>query len=292
MPLYLLFLHLNIFAFLWIDAIDPSYVPMRNSVSRENLTALNYVAHLLFVQGVVPAWLHTLVDGSWSIAAEVYFYILFPVLLSRRCESVHAAFKSYVITLGIAVLTTELIGGRLPGSYGYYNFAAQLPCFMLGVLAFRILQDPLSRVWLTKWAPTLLTLVLLLAVGMVNGNLSPIGVHNLYGALFATALVSFACLPARDLLVARMNFLRILGQQTYALYFSHLLLLKLQHYVLVERMNMTDFWILLSLNLVTSVAASLVLSSIVLHPIDQYFVSLSSRIPNRLRNQVPSRTVE
>lgn len=281
-PLYVIFLNLNIITFLWIDAFDPSYIPLRNSVSHENLTVVNYIVHLFFLQGFTPGWLHTLVDGSWSVVAEVYFYILFPVFLDPRSRTIRLAFKVYVWTLGLAIVAVELIGGRLPGSYGYYNFATQLPCFVLGVLAFRVIHDPLLYKILAKWSPTLLFLAFVLGVGMINGSISPVGTHNLYGMVFAIMLVALSCLSTKNIYVARLNLLRILGQQSYALYFSHLILLKAQHYILVERMGVNDFWIFFILNLFTSVIVSLAVSAVLLHPIDQYFVKRASMAAAKL----------
>ena len=284
-PLYFLFLHLYIFTYLLLFKDGSSPSTLINPIARENFNFANYLAHLLFAQGLIPAWLNTLVDGGWSIVAEVYFYALFPLLLARYCRTAEQAFKTYVVTLAFAILMGELVTGRLERYYGYRNFFAQLPCFMLGVCAFQVLREPTVQTLLKRWAPSLFAFAVILAIGMVNGNVSPVGSHNIYGLVFAAILVSFSLLSQRDLWAGRLAILRLMGQQSYALFFTHIFLLKLQTYYLVGWLGGDHFWAILGLNLLTSVGVSFAVSAALIHPIDQFFVRWSSRASDRLRGR-------
>lgn len=277
-PLYLLFLHLYIIAYLLFFKTDPSHIPETNRISADNLTWGNYLMHILFAQGVFPNRITTLVDGGWSVVAEVYFYILYPLLITKYSDKTFNAFKSYLFTLSLAIVVTELVTGRMEDNFGYRNFIAQLPSFMLGVLVFRVLRDKSFESALERWAPSLLAFAIILGIGMINGNLSPVGSHNIYALIFALILISLSRLPGREIWTDRLTALRIMGKQSYALFFVHIFLLKLQTYYLVNRLGEGHFWEILGLNLVTSILVSFLVSAVLVHPIDQYFVRLSSRI--------------
>lgn len=281
LPLYLLMLHLYLLLHLFFfrarevgGLVDP--------IREGNLTWGNYLAHLFFCQGFVPRWLDTLVDGGWSIVCEVYFYVLFPLTLTRRAETAEKAFKIYVFALLFAICLTEAVTGRMEHYYGSRNFFAQLPCFLAGMVAYRVLQLPGAASVLARWASLLASFALILAVGMVHGNLSPVGSHNLYGLLFAAFLVAATHLPQREEWSARVEWLQRMGRQSYALFFSHLVLLKLQVFFLSPRLGLGEFWLFLGLNLLTGIVGAALLSAALLHPIDQFFVRRANRLAREL----------
>jgi peptidoglycan/LPS O-acetylase OafA/YrhL len=220
LPLYLVFLHLGIIFFWGIASSFDAPVFYINSISRESLTTDNYLFHLLMLQGLTPARLHSLLDGSWSILCEVYFYLLLPVLL-RFLKTPATALAGFALGLSLAVGFTMLVGRHL-GDFGYYAFPVQLPCFLLGVYCRRLKEAralaPLGRAHDAALGMGLL----MLFFGLSKAQTAPLGIYQVIAVLFAVALL-FMRLDAANVL---SRGLQALGRQSYALFLLHLLILK------------------------------------------------------------------
>lgn len=273
-PLYLLALHVNLALFIWQSA-EPGFQPLRNSVTAQNLVPANYLVHLVFAQGLVPAWIHSLVDGSWSVAAEVYFYLLFPLVLARCCRHSIATAWGYLFALVFALAFAQAAKGAA-NAWGYYGLPAQLPCFLLGVLVHQWEAEGRLKA-LRPWAPVGLGLCALLALGLVKGATAPVSLHHVYALLFAAALACALAWPKAQELASRWPLLRQFGAMSYALFFSHLVLLKLAHPWISGHLGSRPFAWTLGLNIAISLLGSYVLSRFLLHPIDQYIVQRAQR---------------
>ncbi len=278
-PLYLLFLHLNIIIFLVSSALSPGVVPFRNSVTADNLTWGNYLLHLGFLQGFTPVNLHTLLDGSWSILIEVYFYLLFPFALARACRSAIGCARVYVLSLGVAIAFILLIGRHFSG-FSHYGFPAQLPCFLLGALAHRISQMPNFESHFAPWRKVAIACSVMLMIGLVKGESKPLGDSNVYALCFTAILLASSVLT-EVLAPTIVAGLAALGRQSYALFFVHLALLKGTYLYLSTEQIVLPFWPSLALNLIVAVPLTWLVSAFVFDRIDRYFVALADRSLNR-----------
>jgi len=272
LPLYLLFLHANIAFYLLAGALAEPPAFFRNSVSAENLTWSNYVVHLLLLQGLFPAWLHSLLDGSWSIACEVYFYIAYPLVIQRFTRAPAQALIAFIGSLVFAVAFTMLLGRHL-GSYGYYAFPLQLPCFLLGIYCFRVRRawPNLETVGTHKTALALVMACLFF--GLAKAETAPLGAHMLHAVLFALTLL-LVPMRSRSLLAEAT---RSFGRQSYALFLVHLFLLKLVYTLFVARYPQWSTPSVLALNLGVSIGLSWLLSWALFNRIDEWFVRHGSQ---------------
>ncbi len=287
-PLYLIFLHLHIALFLLMREVAPELPQPRNSVSVESLRASNYLLHLFFLQGFVPAWLHTLLDGSWSIVVEAYFYLIFAALPAAATRTPAAAAKLYAASLALAIGFVVVVGRSYSG-YSHYGFAAQLPCFMLGVIAQRVMATPAFE---TRFAPYRIPVVaaaVLLMLGLIKGQSRPLGDSNIYALCFAAVLLaSPAVAAALPIIVRRVvaNF----GRQSYALYFVHLVLLKAWYVAACAWDLAPSFAAALAVNLVIALPLSWLASAILFDPIDRFFVARADRWLARRHRKLPNRS--
>lgn len=287
-PLYLIFLHLNLAIYFFLSANETSDQTFFATLSQTSVNLVNYIIHLFFLQGLVPEWLNSLVDGSWSIVAEVYFYILFPILLYRFCLTTLDAFKTYLVVLSIAILTAPILQMHEVGNFGFYNFIYQAPCFMVGVVVYRIINEPTAWTRLRLWSPALLAFASIVAIGLLLGNIRLMGVHNLYGLLFGILLIAICFLPARERWVDRLAFIHRIGQQSYSIFFCHLLLLWCVRHVPWVQFDSLNILQAFGLNLAVGLFGSLLLSWYFVNPIDQYFVRLAGSISNRMKLNAPT----
>ena len=275
-PLYLIFLHFHLGLFWLALKYAPEVAPLRNSATVDNVTWLGYLVHLGFLQGIFPAYLHTQLDGSWSIVNEVYFYLLFGLALHRICDDAVKASQLYACSLLIAILFILLIG-RHVSALSHYGFLAQLPCFVLGVLAHRLSQTPgFDRIF-SPWRRTALAICALVMLGLVKGgDNKPLGDFNIYAICFSVVLLCGSTLT--ELLPrALTSSVAVAGRMSYALFFVHLALLKITYVVLAKRQIELDLLSALALNIFIALPLSWSVAAYIFDPIDRYFVALGGR---------------
>lgn len=286
-PLYWLFLLVNMALWALFDELAHNPHPFSNFDDPENLTVSNTVLHLLFLQELTPHNLNTLVDGSWSIVCEVYFYALFP-LLRRVCTDARSALLGFAASMLVSMASAVLIAHSplKESGFVYYNFLVQLPAFMLGiVVGIELNASPVRP--LGSRGPALAAVALVVMAGMSRGNVSPLGQHLLYSMAMA-----FVILGAWDVLRAHggswlYRGVALCGRQSYAIFFVHLAVLKVLGYFEQFAGPGRSVPELLCLNLVFGTAASIALSSWIFHPIDSYFVRLGA---SRLRSLSANRS--
>lgn len=278
-PLYLLFLHINIGLFLVISIVAPEVQPFRNSVTDSNLNLQNYLIHFTFLQGMAPPLMHTLLDGSWSIVVEVYSYLLFALVLARVCRTAPACAWAYAASLLVAMLFT-VTAGRMYSGYSHYGFPAQLPCFILGVLACRLVQTPDFASRFAPWASATVACATLLMLGLIKGESKPLGDFHVYALCFAALLLASDTV-ARLITPPIAAAIAAMGRQSYALFFVHLVLLKSSYTVLAALHIALPFWLALALNVLIAVPLSWLLSHLVFDRIDRFFVAMAARWLNR-----------
>ena len=128
--------------FVWLDGTGRTlYAPEGIGVRHIAMTAM-------FVHGLWPDTITSVVPGGWSVADEVIFYALFPVMVPALLQ---ASWRSLIIVMVIAVVlgaqVSRLLDGfsdLLPtsaqgvaGEYFSLWFPRQLPCFIFGVALFK-----------------------------------------------------------------------------------------------------------------------------------------------------------
>ena len=285
LPLYLIFLHLNVAFFVWWSGVTPRAEFFRNSLVAADLNIPEYLANLVLLQGLSPQKVNIYIDGSWSIACEAYFYILMPFLMHRLTKTISGAIWMMTASVGLAILFAILFGKYLAsmGYFGYYAFPAQLPCFMTGVLCYRLRSVvilPTSRSIQTA----VICLLVMMFIGFVRLIGAPLGGHVAIALLFGVALLTL-CMSNSEGIFGLMQWL---GRMSYALFLSHIFILKVAYSTFF--MNGHDLPLLPSLiiNLTLSIAVSAFLCWILFDPIDRYFVTAASRWLSKRRKTLPA----
>jgi peptidoglycan/LPS O-acetylase OafA/YrhL len=108
------------------------------------------VATALFVHGFHPQSINSVVPGGWSIAVEMTFYAVFP-LLAHLIRSWQRAVAGLVLSFAFAALIRPFVAGWWPdeerylvANYAYLWFPNQLPFFMLGIALYFLTQ---AEIW-------------------------------------------------------------------------------------------------------------------------------------------------
>ncbi|MGP0575677.1 acyltransferase family protein [Paenibacillus peoriae] len=118
---------------------------------QEGVTAANIAAHVLFLNGLNPYWINSIIGVEWSIAVECMFYLFIPLLFKLIRSVRHATWfvvMVLVVSFGLNTVFAQypwISDHSLWGHYLYLWFPNQLPVFGLGILLFFIWKD--ERHW-------------------------------------------------------------------------------------------------------------------------------------------------
>ena len=191
-----------------------------------------FVLTALFLHGWHPYTFNSIVPGGWSIAVEMNFYVLFPLLFHLLGRSVR---RSTVAVL-LAIVYLAMLGRALPWLHHLffpsvpngdqwlffeeYWFPAQLPVFLIGFLTYRLTRiETVKALMRTRfWAGCLLAaslMVMLTRSAMRSGGIAPhiVVIFGLAGAVLSISGGSLNWLvnPA----------IRYIGKISYSCYLVH-----------------------------------------------------------------------
>ena len=210
-PMY----YLGICYFLWQDGLGPRYW----LGDAPGISAWNVISNFTFLHGFNPYWITSVVPGGWSIAVEMLFYSLIP-LLFYRIKNTQQAFVFLLITLFIRA-SLQFALNRFPlipdevlwGHYLYLYLPSQLPVFALGILLFFIVQE--------NYKLPLSPLLFLISSAILMAHLAGIPLLPDH-FLFAIAFVLLALALSRFEFKAFVNPVTVfIGKVSYSLYLVH-----------------------------------------------------------------------
>lgn len=249
---------------------------------------------LLFLHGFHPETISAVVPGGWSIAVEMNFYLVLPILLRRLASTssylvfVTACFATYALS---AIAFEHLWSGAYPAhqqylveGFMYYNFFSQLPVFAVGMLAYGALGDRRDlRRWMIGGTLVLLSWTLLSLLLSDAGLPRIVPSHVVVGCVFALLAVTLARFPVRALV---NQPIMQLGKISFSMYLIHLAVIELS-----ARLGMTNRFptgnvssILFFLCVVATTAA---LSHFTYRWIECRGVRLGARLIDRLERDSP-----
>lgn len=188
-----------------------------------------------FTNGFDPYYINSIVEGGWSIAIEMIFYAIIP-LLFIFIKNIRIAFWSFIASIIFAaflflflqknVLINDLGIWR---AFTYFNFIAQLPVFLLGVLFFYVIknkEDGVLDVSEIKYPLVIFAFILLL-------NVSFGFIQNHILISFSFFLIAFSLSQAESVLVNKLTC--FLGKISYSMYLTHFPIL-----FLMWKLNLLD----------------------------------------------------
>jgi peptidoglycan/LPS O-acetylase OafA/YrhL len=192
----------------------------------------------VFVHGFWPDTITSVVPGGWSVADEVIFYALFPVMVPALLQ---ASWRYLITVMVVAVVLgaqvsrlldgfSELLPTSAQGVAGEYFslwFPRQLPCFIFGVALFKFSAEQRKISESLAKCVCVLAVALMFTFPFLEGvkYMLPLGLATSYGiafSLFAFSLMYWRASP----LVG--NTVVWIGKVSYSAYFVHFAVL---HYL-------------------------------------------------------------
>ena len=114
----------------------------------QGLSGLDVLDNFLLI--LVPWPVHSINQPSWSLSAEWYAYLLFPLMVGWlwRCNGRIAAAICFALLLGLDIAIIGSFGDLREVGGGWGALARALPEFTLGVITYRAFSDPhAARIW-------------------------------------------------------------------------------------------------------------------------------------------------
>ncbi|MFN0200133.1 MAG: acyltransferase family protein [Bacteroidia bacterium] len=200
--------------FLWQDGLGPrGWLGDAQSIS-----PLNILSNTLFLHGLSPYWINSLVPGGWSVGVEMLFYLmlpfLFPIITNlNRAMIFTLATLAIKIVLHYFLYKHHLIGHAwLWTNYLYLYFPSQLPIFGFGMMAYFILMK--KDYQFDKWLIPIFLLLLNVQYYTSKPEFRHLGI-SLYGVLFLGLVILLAHRPYK--LIVNPLFI-YLGKVSYSAY--------------------------------------------------------------------------
>ena len=276
-PMY----YLGICYYLMQDGLGPRYW----LGDATHITPLNILSNFTFLHGLNPYWITSLVPGGWSIAVEMMFYALAPVLFTF-ITNINRAFAIFLISLflkaGLHLLLVkyQLISSEfLWSQYLYFYFPAQLPVFALGILLYFIVTESEEKNQLAGKLLLLFSVILLFQIATKINLLLPN--HLLFGIAFLILGVALSRYRFPLLVNPLITFI---GKISFSMYLIHFAILHWLAYY-----NFVDFFAHGVLNyaarLLLVIGLTAIVSSITYKLIEAPFQNIGKNIIKRLEKK-------
>jgi peptidoglycan/LPS O-acetylase OafA/YrhL len=259
---------------------------IRGAINNDFLYGLFQLSNLTMIGQDVPYWFHaspatgmhftlgppeTLADGSlfsgsvlligpaWSIGAEIWFYLLAPFLIVLHSR--------WIVLIAIASAALK-IWLSTHGLIAYFFFPAQVGMFAIGMLAQRAGINLLPR------TPALA----MLGVGSVLIGAVAYSVIDNPSASYAWImyLVFAAALPSLFTLTKSWEFDRKLGELSYPIYLTHMLVMYAVS-LIGKRVGLFEYG---EVVLVASTALGCILFTWVETPVNRWRARFAKRQPS------------
>lgn len=199
--------------------------------SPSGIDATDVALTAVLLHGVSPESVNAVVPGGWSVAVEVLFYLLLPLFFKFARTARLAAMWLIVcmaIYYGFGYFAQHYFDSALPanarylsGVYSWYmSLPAQLPVFVMGILAFHVVREELLNP-AHGYIFSGVGAALLFAIP-VSSESHIFARHLLWGIVFAVFIASNV---RRPLYLFDNPLLRTFGRISYSAYLLHFIVL-------------------------------------------------------------------
>ncbi|MEI7557273.1 acyltransferase, partial [Candidatus Chlorohelix sp.] len=204
--------------------------------------------HLLGLQTYIyDSYYFGLFNGpSWSVSAEIFFYMVFPFLLYLSAIALKTVpqllltgFAIMAIQIGLMLLASSL--SYDDQHYIFYNTGPGRLCeFLIGILAGRIfllwLHRPVSKVEL-RWVSLAAFISVVGVIGIMTLDKTVLSIYRfgtIYAVPFAIIIFWLARYSTRTSKLMSAPVFVLLGEASYSFYLLHDLVIRLMDYIFTD----------------------------------------------------------
>jgi peptidoglycan/LPS O-acetylase OafA/YrhL len=217
----------------------------------------------------IPAQFFLLIPQAWTVILEVLFYLIVPLIIKRKTATIIAlmitsiAIRQIILSLGL--------GGI---SWNYMFFPSEFIFFASGILAYRLYKKISLDTKKCKKIAIVFSALMIAYLALYNYiNLDvPLNVKMLSIIPPKEILFYFIfilSLPFVFILSSRNLIDRKIGELSYPVYITHILILAAIYPVIFNHLNLNSN-LLGPISFILAVILSLLLNKVVQEPIDKY----------------------
>lgn len=184
----------------------------------------NILTTFTFTNGISYQWMNNIVFGGWSIAVEMTYYLIFPILFYTMRNVKFAALTT--IGMGIMMQLLRLFILTIPivatnpdiQTYTFEFFPSQLPVFLIGMTLYLLMHEEVFQ----KNKKTIVLILFFIGILVIPQTFFPLKIisgHYIYAIIFAALLFILAKRPYRILVNPLTVFI---GKISFGLYLSHM----------------------------------------------------------------------
>jgi peptidoglycan/LPS O-acetylase OafA/YrhL len=179
--------------------------------------ALSLVANVFFVHGFAPGWINSCVPGGWSIAVEMSFYVVLPIIV-YYINDINKSVIFLLLSIVLATVLNRLLTSSSIDSnqFLYYYFPNQLPIFVLGITSYFIYKGSYK----SMNGYSLISIAF--AIFYYCYFSSTVQDHFLYSLIFFFLLLSQS---KNTMLLLSNRVATYLGKISYSMYLTHFAIL-------------------------------------------------------------------
>lgn len=181
----------------------------------------------LFLHGLWPDAINSVVPGGWSIAVEMTFYAAFPFLIlafgADRFAYLRLAIAVFLVNALLlkSALSHAFLAGAFAGCadlvefFAHNDFPTQAPIFLVGCFLFFSLEKPLGWAtagWVALW----------IGLGALADHVVPVREFHYLLIYLGLAVFVYAALK----LQLSSPAIEFFGRHSYAIYLAHFLVLE------------------------------------------------------------------
>lgn len=214
--------------FLWAHGFGPSiYAP-------DGIGLRHVLMAFTFTHGLMPDTITSVVPGSWSIADEMMFYAIFPILVYglfrlRFSTAAIAAAAIWFVCFQVQQRTNHYVASvndpawrSAWATFAWLWLVLQLPCFLFGMLAFKWTAEGGTVPWPRTLVCSSVVAMVLLAFFPSPPLVGRVGLPVEYGAVFALFALGLMHWSPRILVNPVIGWI---GKVSYSGYLIHLALI-------------------------------------------------------------------
>ncbi len=245
------------------------YLFYSNSFSSVSLKHLLSV--VTFTNGWNPQWINSIVPGGWSVAVEMTFYLVVPLIFKIVNNIKKAAWAVFIVLIISDIIHWIMLGLNYNNDADYLNYIFyflpnQLPIFMLGIFLYFYLKKSSDYIKISY--NLILTFSVFMMIALVNGgsigntyNVEWIPHIVLWGIAFMMFAIGMSLIKksnnfAKNFL--KNKYIRFYGKISFSAYLVHFTFLQLGvflmnkiiiiiGYNLAPSFRLLILWILVSL---------------------------------------------
>jgi peptidoglycan/LPS O-acetylase OafA/YrhL len=184
----------------------------------------------LFIHGFHPETIDSVVPGGWSIAVEMTFYLVFPLLM-KYIRSIPSSFAFLALSLLLwklsSLIYSHIFTGLYPAdqqylvsSFLFQNFFGQLPVFAIGILTCFVFENKKELKRRVVIFDCIFGMIVLLQLAiLLRFQVNFLSNHFVFSGIFALCALNLAVFPV-GLFVNR--FIALVGEISFSMYIIHI----------------------------------------------------------------------